>query len=202
MTKLLMGFITAGVAAGYFGIRNLPNAQSIDEALGTAVIAGLCVLLFFVGITVGLEGGIIGHIKRGGLKLILFPIAGILGTLTGTALLAFPLGLTINEGMAVGAGFGWYTLAPNLLTAYSPELSAISFIHCLLRLFVAIAIIPHVAKKIGYLESTVLPGVPAADLCLPIIERSTNSSIAIYALITGLIMSLVVPSLIPLLVSL
>ncbi len=193
MTKLVLAFIGGGALVGYFGVRNQPFEEMIFQQSGYAVTIGLCLLLLFVGISVGLEGGIGGIIKRGGIKLVLFPIVGMVGTLIGAAVVAIPLGLSFQESMAIGAGFGWYTLAPNLIMAYSAKLSAVSFIYNLLRVLGGIILIPIVAKRIGFIECTVIPGVPAADLCLPIVERSTNSSIAVYSLMAGLTMSITVP---------
>lgn len=193
MTRLVLSFIGAGALVGYFGARNHEQADMIFQQTGLAVTVGLCLLLFFVGIAVGLEGGIVESIKRGGIKLILFPIAGMVGTLIGALAVALPLGLSFQESMAIGAGFGWYTLAPNLIMGYSAKLSAVSFIYNLLRVLAGIVLIPIVAKSVGFIECTVIPGVPAADLCLPIVERSTNSSITVYSLMAGLTMSIAVP---------
>ena len=46
----------------------------------------------------------------------------------------------------------------------------------------SILLIPFVAKKIGYIETTGMPGAAAMDVCLPIVEKSTRSDIAVYSL--------------------
>ena len=202
MAIKIFGSIGFGTAIGYFLFRNMDTAYVLFNGIGQIVIIGLCVLLFFVGTTVGIKGGIWEYIKKGGSNLIIFPMAGIIGTLLGTGICSIFIGMNPTEGMAVCAGFGWYTIAPVLMESHSAELSALSFIHNLLRVFLSIFLIPQVAKRIGYIETTVMPGVPAADLCLPIIEKATNGGIAVYALITGMLMSVAVPFLTPLLLSL
>lgn len=136
MAIKIFGSIGFGTAIGYFLFRNMDTAYVLFNGIGQIVIIGLCVLLFFVGTTVGIKGGIWEYIKKGGSNLIIFPMAGIIGTLLGTGICSIFIGMNPTEGMAVGAGFGWYTIAPVLMESHSAELSALSFIHNLLRVFV------------------------------------------------------------------
>lgn len=59
-------------------------------------------------------------------------------------------------------------------------------------------LIPVVAKKIGYIETTGMPGAAAMDVCLPIVEKSTRSDIAVYSFVSGVTLSILVPVLVPL----
>lgn len=59
-------------------------------------------------------------------------------------------------------------------------------------------IIPLVARRAGYLEAMAVAGCSSMDVCLPIIERSTRGDIAMYAFISGVIQSMAVPVLVPL----
>ena len=107
-----------------------------------------------------------------------------------------------RESMAVSAGFGWYTLAPVILSEYNAQVSAISFMYNVMREMLGIVLIPLVAKYIGYVECTSLPGAAAMDVCLPIVEKATAPNITIYSFVSGLILSISVPILVPLLVGL
>ena len=69
--------------------------------------------------------------------------------------------------------------------------SAVSFMHNVIREVTGIIFIPLVAKKIGYMESTGVPGIAAMDVCLPIVERSCGPNMVVYAFATGLIMCIV-----------
>ena len=73
------------------------------------------------------------------------------------------MGFSLREAMAVGAGFGWYSLAPGIIMdAGLIEASAVSFLHNVLREIISILFLPFVAEKIGCLHGRI-----AGDGCLP-----------------------------------
>ena len=111
------------------------------------------------------------------------------------------MGLSLKEALAVGAGFGWYTLAPGIIMeAGYITASAISFLHNVMRELFSILFIPLVAQKIGYIETTGMPGAAAMDVCLPIVEKATRSDIAVYSFVSGVILSILVPVLVPVII--
>ena len=57
-------------------------------------------------------------------------------------------------------------------------------------------LVPAVARRVGYIECYGLPGSTSMDVCLPIIERSTSSDVAVYSFINGAIVSASVPFLV------
>lgn len=151
MTVVIIVSLICGILAGFFLTKEYsPLKQPVDSLLsvsGTVLIAGLCFLLFLVGIDIGLEGTVVKKFKQVGWRIFVFPIAIMIGTFAGVfaASLFFPLRL--NEAMAVGAGFGWYSLAPTIIAGYSAELSAISLLCNVTREIISIICIPFVAKK-------------------------------------------------------
>ncbi|QHI73286.1 lysine exporter LysO family protein [Aminipila terrae] len=192
MTKLIITFLTLGVVSGYFFIPDF----IITHVSGNLLIVGLCVMLFFVGMDLGRTGTVVENFKKVGIRILVFPLASIIGCLTFAAVGSLFLPMTAKETMAVASGFGWYTLAPVMLADCSAELSAISFLHNVMREMVGIMIIPIVAKYIGYIESCSVPGAAAADVCLPIIEKSTDSDTTVYAFVMGVVLSTTVPVLV------
>lgn len=198
MTKIIITFVVLGALSGYFFI---PEYFIINIS-GNLLVVGLCVLLFFVGMDLGRAGTVVENFKKVGLRIIAFPLASIAGCLVFAAIASLILPMTARESMAVASGFGWYTLAPVILSDYSAEISAVSFLHNVMREMVGIIIIPIVAKKIGYIEACSLPGAAAMDVCLPILEKSTNSDTAVYAFVMGVVLSIAVPVLVPLIIGL
>ena len=188
MTVCIVVFVALGIFSGY---SFLP--QGFIDATGTMIVIGLCILLLFVGIDIGIEGTIIGNFRRAGWRIFVFPFVIILGTCVGAAACALFLPVSVKDALCVGAGFGWYTLAPAILAEYSIEVSAISFMHNVMRELFGILLIPVIARKIGYIETVSLPGAAAMDVCLPIVEKSTRSDIAVYSFISGAILSAAVP---------
>jgi uncharacterized membrane protein YbjE (DUF340 family) len=51
-------------------------------------------------------------------------------------------------------------------------------------------------------ECTSLPGAAAMDVCLPIVEKATAPNITIYSFITGVVLSISVPIMVPLIIGL
>lgn len=203
MTLLIIIAVTAGMLLGYFLIREVfaGRMEEFEAAASLGIKLGLCLLLIFVGMDLGLDGTVIANFRRVGLRILAFPAAVIIGTLIGALAVCPLLALSLRECLAVGCGFGWYTLAPGIIMeAGHLTASAVSFLHNVMRELFSIILIPLVAKKIGYIETTGMPGAAAMDVCLPIVEKSTRSDIAVYSFVSGVIMSILVPVLVPLMI--
>ncbi|MFV0516448.1 MAG: lysine exporter LysO family protein [Aminipila sp.] len=192
MTKLIIIFVTLGMAAGYFFIPD----YFITNISGNLLILGLCIMLFFVGLELGREGTVVENFKKVGVRILAFPIGAMVGCLSFAGIASIFLPMSVKESMAVAAGFGWYTLAPVMLADVSAELSAIAFLHNVMREMIGIMILPIVAKRIGYIEACSVPGAAAMDVCLPIVEKSTNSEMTVYSFVMGVFLSTAVPVLV------
>ncbi|MBQ9961354.1 MAG: lysine exporter LysO family protein [Firmicutes bacterium] len=197
---LILLCVVLGMLFGYFVIPAIFNDMVLfQNTTGDFMVVAICILLAFVGFNMGLDGKVVQNLKTAGLKAIIFPIAAIIGSLSFGAIYGMITPLTVGEGVAVSAGFGWYTLAPSLITEAGHVVAgAVSFVHNVIRETFGIIAIPFMAKKIGYLEATAIPGVAAMDVCLPIVERSCGSKIMVYSFSMGLIMNTVVPLVVPL----
>ena len=200
MTFLIVLTVGLGMFFGYLLIqKDLAQYEEFDAFAGFIIKIGLCFLLFLVGVDLGREGTFVEDIKRAGFRILLIPAAVCIGTLTGAAVCSLFLPLTLGQSMAVGAGFGWYSLAPvmimekGFLTA-----SAVSFMHNVMRELISLLLIPTVARRAGYIEAAAMPGSGASDVCLPLIVKSTRGGIAIYSFVTGISVSILVPLLVPL----
>jgi uncharacterized membrane protein YbjE (DUF340 family) len=141
----------------------------------------------------GREGTIFENFKKAGWRVMIFPFVIMAGSLLGVVISSLFLPLSVQDALCIGSGFGWYSLAPIMLTEYSVEISAISFMHNVMRELCAILFIPVVAKRIGYIECISLAGAAAMDVGLPIVERSTRGDIAAYSFISGVVLSAAVP---------
>lgn len=164
----------------------------------TLLTIGLCLLLFFVGIDIGKNKNVFSDIKRTGVLFFIVPLAIAFGSLLGAILVGTVLGYPLNESGAIGSGLGWYTLSSIIIAPYSSELSVLAFLTNVMREVFAIALIPIIAKHIGFIEAISPAGATAMDTTLPIIAQNTNSETAILSFSTGLILSTLVPILVPL----
>ena len=196
MSKIILIALSLGGLFGYFVADS--GFLAASEHL---IFIGLSLILFLVGLDMGMEGTVLKNIRKAGFRILVFPLVSIVGTFAGALIGATIIGIKWNEGLAVGAGFGWYTLAPFIIDPYSQELSAISFLHNVMREFFSLMIIPVVAHRVGYIETTCLPGAAAMDVCIPVIERSTSTEMVFYAFVSGTILSGLVPVLVPIFIA-
>lgn len=195
-TFMILGIVAAGMLIGaFFILRQTPKTlQLFDVASNDALIVLLCILMFFVGLDLGGSEEVIRSIRRAGFRVLVFPFATMIGTMVAGVAVCLLMGLTLKEGSAICVGFGWYSYAPIVIASAGQQYmiaSAISFMHNVIREVTGIIFIPLVAKKIGYLESTGVPGIAAMDVCLPIVERSCGPNLVVYAFATGVIMCIV-----------
>jgi len=197
MTAKILLVLFAGIGTGIFLLE--PEFMAKTDIL---LDIGLCLLLFFVGIDIGSNKKAFIHLKKIGFKLLLIPISAAMGSILGGMMISVFIGMNIFEGGAVGAGFGWYSLSAILIAPYSSELSTIAFLTNVFREILAIIFIPITAKYIGYFETIALGGATAMDTTLPIITRNTNSETAVVSFVSGLLMSIFVPILVPLFIAL
>ncbi len=204
MTIIIFGSVIVGMALGYFAARPIFGSEiaQFDHAASLGIKTGLCILMVFVGLDLGLQGTAFQMMRDAGLRILIFPFVTIVGTCIGAAIAGPLMGFSLREAMAVGAGFGWYSLAPGIIMdAGLIEASAVSFLHNVLREIISILFLPFVAGKIGYIEAACMGGAPAMDVCLPVINKETKGKAVTYGFITGVIMSFLVPFSVPLALS-
>ena len=204
MTLVIIASVVLGLICGFALVDKVFDSyETFNTIAGHAIQIGLCILLSLVGLDLGLDGTVIDNFRKVGLRVLIFPFAIALGSLAGAFICGLILPLSVKEMLAVGAGFGWYSLAPGIiLEAGLAQASAVAFMHNVMREILGIIFIPLVAKKIGYVETIALPGAAAMDVCLPIVEKSTSGNIAVYSFISGLVLSALVPIFVPLILAL
>ncbi len=188
--------VALGIGFGYF-----IAPEMISQNIDAFIDIGLCLLLFFVGIDIGRNKEIFDDIKGYGFKIVLIPFMIVLGTLVGSLISSFIINISIFEAAAVGAGLGWYSLSAIELSKYSAELGTLAFLTNVSREIIAIIAMPLIANNIGNLETIAAAAATSMDTALPVITKSTNSSVSIIAFFSGLILTALVPVLVPLLIS-
>ena len=163
---------------------------------------GLCILLFFVGIDIGRQKNVLSSIKTLGLKILFVPFGIIVGGVLGGVFAGVILNMPLKEAGAIGSGLGWYSLSSMMLINYSTELSTLAFLSNVIREIIGLILVPVVAKHIGYIESVSVCGATAMDTALPVISRATDSQTSIIAFISGVISTISVPIVLPIILTL
>ncbi|MFR1724768.1 lysine exporter LysO family protein [Emergencia timonensis] len=202
MTWLILIFVVLGIFAGYFLVRvYIPDVDGFNDKAGIIMTCGLTLLLGVIGFQMGIAGTVVEQLKLIGFRVLIFPVAVLIGTAVVGALMSLILPLTLRESLAVSFGFGWYTFAPVAISNAGHVIaSAVSFMHNVFREMGGIVLIPLLAKKIGYIEVTSLPGVAAMDIGLTLVEKATRPDIIVYSFAIGMSQSLLVPLLVPLVI--
>ncbi len=161
----------------------------------------LYALLFLVGVGVGSNGQTWTILRRINWKIVLVPAIVVLGTLLGAGLAAhFLPGISWQEGMAVGAGFGYYSLSSILISQmHSDRLGVVALLANIMREMLTLLLTPLLARYLGKLAPIAAAGATAMDTTLPIISRFTGSEYATIAVFSGLVLTVLVPFLLLLL---
>ena len=192
VSLMIIGSLTFGIIIGFVW-----NEYILEDLIGNFIKFGLCALLFFVGFEFGVRGNFIESLKLAGPYAVIVPVGVILGTFAGSVVISFFMPISIRESLAIGSGFGWYSLAPSIMMDKGYVMAGtISFMHNIMRELIGILAIPLVAKKVGYAESVSLPGSSCMDVCLPIIEKSASSEAALYSFFTGDVLAILTPVLV------
>ncbi|NLJ59142.1 MAG: lysine exporter LysO family protein [Tissierellia bacterium] len=195
MTKKILLVLVLGILSGL-----LFMPQVFYDNSGLLMDIGLCLLLFFVGIDLGSNKSIFKNLKNLGFKILIVPIATIVGSLIGGLVCSFIFKINIFGSLAIASGLSWYTLSAIIITPISSELGTIAFLSNVFREVMAFVAIPFIAKKIGYLETIAAGAAISMDTGLPMVTRNTNQEVAVISFISGVILSLAVTVLVPIFV--
>ena len=176
-----------------------PSAVAV---LDTAVTGILAFLVFLVGIDIGSSRDAWRQALALGPRLLIVPLAVAVGSLAGSALAGVVLAMPLKEAVAVGAGFGWYSLSGVLIAGtYSVELGAVAFLANVSRELMAFLLIPLLVTRLGNLTAIAPGGATTMDSTLPLITRVTDPQTALVAFVSGLLLTAAVPVLIPIILA-
>lgn len=193
MSLAILLVLVLGIGAGYFMPTDL--SALIDHASSYM----LMLLLFSVGIDMGLNKEVFTRIKELGIKILLIPFGVVVGSLCGGSIAALLVKLSLKDGLAISAGLGWYSLSGILITeAGNPVGGTIAFLSNVFREMLTFIIVPFVASHLNYYCAIAPAGATAMDTTLGIISKNTNSTIAVLSFVSGVICTLLVPILVPL----
>ena len=157
----------------------------------------LYILMFSVGISVGINKKVFEKLKKYHIKMLIIPFGIILGSIIGGVFSCIITKIPLNEGISIACGLGWYSLSGVLLTNLSgATIGSIAFLSNIMREIISFIIIPIIAKKFNKYTAIAPAAATSEDTTLPIIIKYTSSDIAIIGVINGIICSTFVPILI------
>lgn len=189
---VIVAFFVAGCLAG------LSSAVPFDVAGSRVSTYVLYALMFCVGITLGSDTSLAERVRRLDPRLALLPVMTAVGTLAGAALSA-PLlpPLAAGDTMAVGAGFGYYSLSSIFIADLrGAELATVALLCNVMREIFTLLAAPLVARWFGPLAAVSIGGATTFDTTLPIITQSAGKPYAVVSIFHGCMLDFSVPFLV------
>lgn len=163
----------------------------------------LYALMFFVGIGIGADTKALKVIKETKIKIILVPLCVVVGSLLGAGAVSFFFAnLSAKEAMAVGAGFGYYSLSSIFITKISGEfLGTVALLSNIMRELITLVATPIFLRYFGSLAGIASGGATSMDSTLPIITAYSGKEWGIISVFSGIVLTIIVPFLVPFILS-
>lgn len=189
---IILGFFVVGCITAYFNI--LPDAV-LQNDYSIYILYGL---MFLVGLNIGYDKETLNTLKSTKPKIVLVPLATLVGTLLGCAIISIAIPqYSAFECMAVGSGFGYYSLSSIFITEYKgAELGTIALVSNIIRELVTLLSAPLLVMYFGKLAPISAGGATTMDTTLPIITKYSGSEFVLIAIFHGITLDLCVPFLV------
>lgn len=191
---IIVAFFMLGVACG------LGHIFPIDLAQTDLSFYALCALMFCVGAGIGNDPQTLRNFRSLSPRLMLLPMGTILGTLAGTAAISLLLAhRTTGDCLAVGSGFGYYSLSSIFITEYKgAELGTVALLANIFREILTLLLAPLLARWFGPLAPIAAGGATTMDTTLPVITQASGQRFVIVSIYHGFLVDFSVPFLVTL----
>jgi len=189
---IILSFFATGLLLGIF--RFLPH----DVLSPNVSFYVLCALMFSVGISIGNDPSSFLQFRTLNPRLIFLPLMTIMGTWLGVFAVSFLLkNCTMADCLAVGSGFGYYSLSSILITQCKGiELGTIALLSNIMREVMTLLFAPWMVRYFGKLAPICAGGATTMDTTFPIIVRTSGKEYAIVSIYQGFVMDFTVPFLV------
>ena len=198
---LIVGSFVAGCVVGRLGW--LPNWW-LGGALSLVV---LYALMFQVGIGIGSDSRLKEILRSITPRTVIVPCATIVGTIVASFLVSFALARwSATEVMAVGCGFGYYSLSSILVSSLkeahiglqaAAELGTITLIANVFRELMTLLLAPFMVRWFSPLGPICAGGATTIDVTLPVITRFSGRDWLFVSILHGVVVDFSVPFLVP-----
>ena len=187
-------FFAVGVALGY---ADAVPTWLLDPDLPMIILSVMVVL-----VSLGLGAGDNLHymLRTFNWRMLLLPLCTIVGTLLFSALGVLVLrGFSLTDCLAVGSGFGYYSLSSIFITEYKgAELGTIALLANISREILTLLAAPLLVRWFGNLAPISAGGATTMDTTLPIITRTAGQQFVVVSIFHGFVADFSVPFLVTL----
>lgn len=189
---IIVSFFILGTLCGVYHLIPYDFSQS------RLSFYALCALMFCVGVSIGNDPKTLKSFRSLNPRLVFLPVMTIVGTLAGCAAASLFLAhRSAADCMAVGAGFGYYSLSSIFITeAKGPELGTIALLSNIMREITALLCAPLLVRYFGKLAPISVGGATTMDTTLPIITRCSGQEFVIISIFHGFVVDFSVPFLV------
>ncbi len=188
-TAIFSTSFVLGILIGVFS----PLSRSLFKS--DLSLYALYLLLFLIGIGIGSNTEAWHTIKRLNIRIVLVPLSVIFGTFAGVGLFSVFLSeVNLRESLAIGAGFGYYSLSSILIAQIRGEtLGVLALLSNIMREITTLLITPLLFKYFGNLAPIASGGATSMDTTLPIITRFTGKEYAMISVFSGIVLTVAAP---------
>ena len=189
---IIVAFFVAGVILARWDV--LPQ-ELLQQDFSMYVLYGL---MFLVGISIGSDRKAWAALKGQQLRIVLVPLATIVGTLAGSIGVSFLLtDIRLTDCLAIGSGFGYYSLSSIFITEYrGAELGTIALTTNIIRVIITLLGAAALVRCFGKLAPICSGGATTMDTTLPVITRFSGKEYVIIAIFHGFVVDFSVPFLV------
>ena len=187
---IIIGFFVLGTLCG------VSHLIPIDIVMDSRIsFYALCALMFSVGLSVGNDPQTLKNFRSLNPRLVFLPIMTILGTLAGSAAVSLILThRSLTDCLAVGSGFGYYSLSSIFITEYKgAELGTIALLANISREILTLLAAPLLVRWFGNLAPISAGGATTMDTTLPIITRTAGQQFVVVSIFHGFVVDFSVP---------
>ncbi len=155
----------------------------------------LYALLFLVGMLMGANPDLWRFIRNLNWKILMVPLLTMPGTLLAVSVFYLFAGDPgFRDILAIGSGFGYYSLSSILITEFSgEEIGVIALMSNIFRELITLIFAPLIVRFFGPLSLVLSGGATSMDTTLPVITRYSGTGYAVPALIHGMVLTFLVP---------
>ena len=196
---LIVGCFTVGCLLGWSSL--IPS--SVMEGSENYSRYVLYLLMFLVGISIGSDKKLHEILRSVHPRLLLVPLATIVGTLAATALVSLLISRwSMAHCLAVGSGFGYYSLSSILITELTAvslgtqgaaELGTVALMANVIRELIVLLGAPLLVRYFGRLAPICAGGATTMDTTLPVITRYAGKEVFFIAIFHAIIVDFSVP---------
>ena len=192
---IIIAFFALGIAVGL--LFSTCNLQFSIFNLHFSTFT-LYALMFCVGISIGSDTKTLKSFKDVNPRLMMLPVMTVVGTLAGTAAASALLPHRhLFDSLAIGSGFGYYSLSSIFITEYKgAELGTIALLANIMREIITLLCAPLLVRYFGKLAPISMGGATTMDTTLPIITRTSGQDYVIVSIFHGFCVDFSVPFLV------